>query len=177
MSQHVIIDGNNLLHAMPAHAPLPAVGRETLVRVVERWAARSEGDVASVTLVFDGPRPQSGMARQMSSDRVSVRFSAPITADDVIVELIQKAFRPDELRVVTSDSAIRHEARLRRCRCTDAAAFARELFATPAPSSPGVDPSAEKPSTVSESEVREWLDAFGLADGDDVLGEPGWPTP
>ena len=36
VAQHVIIDGNNLLHAMHEHAPIPHVGRETLVKIIER---------------------------------------------------------------------------------------------------------------------------------------------
>ena len=113
MPQHVIIDGNNLLHAMHAHAPLPAIGRETLVKVIERWAGARED---LVTLVFDGPVPRGGLARQMSSGRIAVRFAAPATADDVIVEMIHHASQPTALVVVTGDTAIRHEARLGACR-------------------------------------------------------------
>ena len=40
--EHVIIDGNNLLFAMYEHAPVPNIGRETLVRTVERWARNRE---------------------------------------------------------------------------------------------------------------------------------------
>ena len=48
MDTQVVIDGNNLLHAMHAHAPLPAIGRETLVRIIERWAERVGGEVVVV---------------------------------------------------------------------------------------------------------------------------------
>jgi len=41
MAAHILIDGNNLLHAMHQRAPIPQVGRETMVRVIERWARSS----------------------------------------------------------------------------------------------------------------------------------------
>lgn len=159
MPAHVVIDGNNLLHAMYEHAPLPHVGRETLVRIVERWAARRED---RVTLVFDGPVPREGLADQMSSKHMAVRFSAPITADDVIVAMVQRAAHPADMRVVTSDKAIRLEAVSRRCRHTDAASFVCELF-------PATDTPVDECDPVIESDERsdpalneDWLDTFGI---------------
>ncbi len=143
MPQHVIIDGNNLLYAMHAQAPMPHVGRETLVKLVERWAGRGDHEV---TLVFDGPIPPGGLARQMASDRITVRFSAPVTADDIIVDMIHQAKDPTIIRVVTSDNAIRHEAKRRRSRNTVAADFIEELFpqdSQPRPPGSGAAPAGE----------------------------------
>ena len=42
MPRQVVIDGNNLLYAMREHAPIPNVGRETMVRIIERWAKTHE---------------------------------------------------------------------------------------------------------------------------------------
>lgn len=159
---HVIIDGNNLLHAMHAHAPLPAIGRETLVKVIERWAGQGED---RVTLVFDGPVPWGGLSKQMSSRRIAVRFSGPQTADDVIVDLIHRARDPASVRVVTGDTAIRHEARLRRCRHTDVVSFVRELFPQPDRKEPPKGRMSEKPEQISAAEAEEWLDTFGLDEG------------
>ncbi len=153
MTEHLIIDGNNLLHAMHAHAPIPNVGRETLVRLIERWATpRSE----RVTLVFDGPVPRGGLARQMRSKRMAVRFSAPLTADDVIVELVKTAVYPTALRIVTGDNAIRLEASYRRCVCTGDAEFVRELFAR-------TDKSAGNPSTQDSQDTDRQGDGAGRA--------------
>ena len=167
MAEDVIIDGNNLLFAMREHAPLPAVGRETLVKVVERWARQGED---TVTLVFDGAVPPGDLARQMSSTRIRVRFSAPATADDIIVGMIHRARDPATVRVVTGDKAIRHEARIRRCRHTDAVTFVHELFPSPKASSGPKRPPAEKPEQVSPDEAREWLDLFDLDDEDPFDG-------
>jgi hypothetical protein len=166
MPQHTIIDGNNLLYAMHAHAPLPHVGRETLVRIIDRWAQTGDD---KVTLVFDGPTPREGLAKQMASDRIDVRFSAPETADDVIVSMIHAVKDPMAVRVVSSDTAIGREARYRRCRHTDAVGFTYELFAAEKTPTPHAPVRNEKPDKISPEERRQWLELFGLDDGE---GEP-----
>ncbi len=155
MQGHVIIDGNNLLHAMHEHAPIAAVGRETLVRIVDEWARRGQD---KVTIVFDGPPPRRELARQMDSTRVFVRFSAPATADDVIVDIVHRARQPSTIRVVTSDTAIRHEAKYRRCQHTDSASFVQALFKTADEPVADATPTTEKPADVSEREVREMME-------------------
>jgi predicted RNA-binding protein with PIN domain len=160
----VIIDGNNLIHAMHEHAPIPAVGRETLVRIVDEWARRGQD---RITIVFDGPPPRRELAKQMDSTRVFVRFSAPATADDVIVDMVQNARHPTAIRVITSDTAIRHEAKYRRCRHTDSASFVRELFATTDSTQlkqTESEKKPEKPKSVPAEEVEEWMDVFNSDD-------------
>jgi hypothetical protein len=167
MGLQVIIDGNNLLFAMHAHAPIPNVGRETLVRVVEKWARRRNDEV---TIVFDGHRPGGGLAQQLTSSQLDVQFSGNRTADDVIVALIQRTRDPGRIRIVTSDHAIRSEARHRRCGTTAADAFVGELF--PAPTSPPrPKPTGEKAKPpASTTERDEWLRLFGFTeDGDTDL--------
>lgn len=166
MPRHVIIDGNNLLYAMHAHAPIPSVGRETMVKLIERWARKGSDDV---TLVFDGPTPPGGLSRQMSSSRITVRFSAPRTADDIIVALIHRAKDPGSVRAVSSDTAIRHEAHLRRCTCTDCVAFVAELFGkADSPPSPATSSSEDKPVVGLSTDTDRWLDEFGI----DLADEP-----
>lgn len=168
MPSHVIIDGNNLLHAMHEHAPIPHVARETMVKIIERWARTHDDDV---TLVFDGPTPRGGLAKQMASDRMDVQFSAPVTADDVIVRLIHDARHPDTLRIVSSDTAIRHEARHRRCRDTTVLSFIEELFPPTTKQEPATVAPPEKPDHVAPQEADDWLDTFSLSDADDLLEE------
>ncbi len=161
MPKHVLIDGNNLLHAMHEHAPIPNVGRETLVKIIERWACCTEDEV---TIVFDGPVPREGLAKQMASGRITVRFSAPHTADDIIVAEIHGALHPTDLRIVTSDKSIRREARHRRSQDTDSTHFVREVFRKPGNAQePPNDksPTSEKPETPSRKESEEWMKTFG----------------
>lgn len=157
MAEHVIIDGNNLLHAMHEHAPIPHIGRESMVRLIRDWARRSHH---RVTLVFDGPMPKGGMAKQMQPAGIAVRFSAPETADDIIVQMVRAAPDPALLHIVSSDTAIRHEAGLRRCKHSDSATYIGTLFPPPAPHKKTQTAPPEKPDVVSPEEAREWLDVF-----------------
>jgi len=162
MPQHVIIDGNNLLHAMREHAPVPMVGRETMVRIVERWARRGH---ERVTLILDGHPPREGLSAQMTGAHITVRFSAPATADDLIVEMILRAANPDDLRIISGDTAIVHEASRRRCASTRPVDFIGELF-PPADPKAVPTPRVEKPDAVSPEEARELLDLLGEDAGD-----------
>lgn len=164
MPERVIIDGNNLLHAMHAHAPIPSVGRETMVKIIDQWARQSDDDV---TLVFDGPVPRKGLAAQMTSSRITVRFSAPATADDIIARMVQRARDPGSVRVISSDTALRHEALHRRCQYADSLAFINELFPPRDERHPKAAASTEKPGQVSPKETDEWLELFGLDDEDE----------
>ncbi len=167
MDEHVIIDGNNLLHAMREHAPIAPVGRETMVRLIERW---SRGSGSSVTLVFDGPVPRGGLSKQLSPDGMTVRFSAPATADDLIVAAIGDEKDPTRLRVVTSDTAIRHAAGYRRCRCTDAVSFIGELFPDQSTNDAPRPLTHEKPANVAPEDAEWWKSTFGGNDDEPFDG-------
>ena len=167
MAEHVIIDGNNLLHAMREHAPIAAIGRESMVRLIERW---SRGNGTGVTLIFDGPAPRGGFGKQLAPASLTVRFSAPATADDLIVAAIRDEKEPTRLRIVTSDTAIRHAAGYRKCHCTDAVDFIAELF--PRQSSSGVvkPPTDEKPTDIDPHEAQRWESTFGGSDEEPFAG-------
>lgn len=167
MPGQVVIDGNNLLHAMHEHAPLPPVGRETLVRIIERWARLREDEVM---LVFDGAAPRGELRKQMSSSRITVCFSAPASADDIIVDVVARAKDPALIRVITGDTAIRREARYRRCRHTDVVEFIRELFPPTDVSTPPPPPAGEKPEPGSANPVENWMQLFGYEDDEPFEG-------
>ncbi len=165
MTEIVFIDGNNLLYAMHEHAPVPSVGRETLVRIVERWARTGQDDV---TVVFDGPTPRGGMAAQLASPRIDVQYSAPKSADDIIIAQVKRAKNPGQVRVISSDTAIQYEARMRRCRATDCLAFIQELY-PPHSQKGGKAPQKTDPKENLSQDADEWLNYFGL---DNIEEEP-----
>ncbi len=164
MPEHVIIDGNNLLHSMYEHAPIPHIGRESMVRLIRDWAGQVPH---TVTLVFDGPMPKGGLAKQMQPAGIKVLFSAPETADDIIVQMVRAAPDPAQLHVVSSDTAIRYEAGLRRCKHSDSATFITTLFPPTAEDSETQTEQPEKPDVVSPQEASEWFDVFGNQDDKD----------
>ncbi len=163
MPEHVIIDGNNLLFAMYEHAPMPHVGRETLVRVIERWA---ETGSREVTLVFDGPDPQGALGEQLRSPRLDVLFSAPHTADDIIIAMVHETNDPGRIRVVSGDKAIRAEAVSHRCRHVTAIAFVAELFPPKERTGPPPEASPKPLKPEPKGTTQHWLETFGFDDSE-----------
>lgn len=160
-----IIDGNNLLHTYAALGPT-AVGRQHLCEIVGRWASRADADVV---LVFDGPSPLPGLRQQMQCDGLDIRFSETRTADDVIEALVAEAGSPANLCIITSDHAVAHAARHRRCRWITSQDFVRMLTA-PATARRNPPPTPEKPDAPGPQEADEWMQRFNIppADPDDL---------
>lgn len=182
MPGRVLIDGNNVWHAMRALGPLAAIGRQQVVVVVDRWA-RQRG--LEATVVFDGPSPGGGLEAQMQTGAVRTRFSDRLTADTILVEMIEHVTDAGRVAVVTSDRAILHAARARRCRTLTSVEFVEQLrrsdrpprsgrgsggarSGTPSPAPFQSDPAS---SALSGDEIEDWLDHFNV--GDDNL-PPYW---
>jgi predicted RNA-binding protein with PIN domain len=97
-----LIDGNNLLGSWGG----PQGGDDRRHEVVRRVAAFCRGRNARATVVFDGHALRSDLAAQ-DLGPVSVRVpEAGRDADSLIRELVERAPRPGELIVVTSDKAL-----------------------------------------------------------------------
>lgn len=149
-----IIDGNNLLGALGGPA-VPGDGRAAVLRRVAAFC-RDRG--ARVTLVFDGApfRPELG-AQELG--RVSVRFPEPgRDADSVIRDLVDRARRPAELTVVTSDKAVYSYARTRGAAALTAhqwKALARGPARRPRRTR---SERSEKPER--ETDIEGWLERF-----------------
>ena len=162
----VLIDGNNLLHAVRVLGPTRPPGRETLLKIIERWATDQHDEV---TLVFDGPRPHGAFGEQMRSEQIEVLFSGSRTADDCIVERLGTLPNPDRVLVVTDDTAIQYEARRRRCRSASTSVFIASLFPPDSTAAPTKtpEPVGDKPSNISERERNEWLASFDDGEADE----------
>jgi predicted RNA-binding protein with PIN domain len=97
-----LIDGNNLLGSWGG----PAGGDDRRAEVVRRVAAFCRARNVKATIVFDGHPLRPEMAAQEMGP-VSLRVPPPgVDADTVIRELLDRAPRPAELIVVTSDKAL-----------------------------------------------------------------------
>lgn len=159
MPEIVIIDGNNLLHAVRVLGPTRPPGREKLTRLIERWAVETHNHVM---LVFDGPAPAGPFGKQMQSQAVELVFSGMRTADDCIVERLKGITNADHVKVISDDTAIRYEARQNNCRLVSTTAFIASLF--PPSDIPkreaSVEASAEKPAETSNADRQTWLEVF-----------------
>ena len=97
-----LIDGNNLLGSWGG----PRDGDDGRAAVVRRVAAFCRARNVKATLVFDGHPLRPDMAAQ-ELGLVSLRVPPKgEDADSVIRELVERAPRPAELIVVTSDKAL-----------------------------------------------------------------------
>jgi predicted RNA-binding protein with PIN domain len=164
--ENVIIDGNNLLHAVRMLGPQRAPGRETLLRIIERWAVDSG---QNVLLVFDGPPPRGGFGEQMRSSRIEVIFSESRTADDCIVERLEQKPRAGKFLVVSDDTAIQYEVRRQGCQNVPTTAFIALLFPKDSPPTPSDSAitSNKKPAQTSTGEPDNWLDLFDDGQSDE----------
>lgn len=169
----VLVDACNVLHvegALPRD--LAGVDLGELAELVARSRYRHD----EVVLVMDGPH--AGPPLPASSSRIRAIASGPgRTADEVIVDLLERSSSPRSVIVVSSDRAIRTRARRRRCRMVHSEAFLEQIgrdahLEGRRRSSDAVGP----PSASTETWIREFgLDDEALArlvETDDAVASP-----
>lgn len=153
-----LIDGNNLMGSWGG----PSRGDDRRAEVLQRVAEFCRARGARATLVFDGHPLRADMASQ-TLGLVSLCVPEPgRDADSLIRDTVQRAARPAEIIVVTSDKAL-----YSYCRTLGAAvlrahewnALERQLGRNPgAPRLARRAVSGEKPE--HESDVAGWLARF-----------------
>jgi hypothetical protein len=147
----VIIDGNNLLHNLPAHERNRSSVRQQALDSVRHQRT-------SLTVVFDGP-PPSGSPAVEHLGQVVVQYSGSSSADDVIVGLLASRGRAADWVVVTDDRDLRNRVRERGARVrtlqewrTRGSREARRATAEP---------------KLSSREIAEWEEYFSSSSNDD----------
>ena len=148
-----IIDGHNLIPKIPGLSLHEPDDEMRLVELLQRYCARHN---VRVEVYFDRAAPgEAGKRRFGAVTAVFVR--AGRTADQAIaVRVRQLGKQARNWVVVSSDREVQQAARWAGARVTDASAFAAELRA---PS--GAAAGEEKPATLSDDELDEWLRLFG----------------
>jgi hypothetical protein len=139
-----LVDGNNLLGRLLGK---PRASEEEKRVVVRRIAARVRSGGSTVILFFDGEPP--GGARDAWLGRLSVRYGGPRSADDVIIEAVERAKARVDCHVVTDDRGLAERARTSGARALSTSDFLGRL---------GEDePSTGKPGVV---DVADWVGFF-----------------
>lgn len=170
----VLIDGYNILHAIPRFAPRGSdltLARERF----EAWlvAAVANRRVGECVLVWDG----RGGSRKRSSGRVLVLYTAAgITADERILDLCRGRFaaRAASTWVVSSDRDVQGPARALGFEVLGAMAFYRRWSAVGVRGGTGEvgdvaddDPGTMRRPRLSQSDIDELLEAFLEVEEDD----------
>jgi len=162
----VIVDGYNLILRTPALKPGPGRTLAEARAKLETLLSWVMGPEAEFLVVYDGA---DGMGKGESGGRVQTRFSKPpLTADDVIREVVEKKIdRGQSLTVVTSDAAV---ARHARAMGADIALADLFLASALGPGATAPD-TPEKPASLSKKELEEWAELFKRgkpAEGDET---------
>ncbi len=144
----VLVDGNNLLHRLPASQRSREAVRRGVLDLVRREGVK-------VTVVFDGP-PPSGTPQRELLGSVTVEYAGPRTADEVILHRVG-GVRTGQITVVTDDRELARRARVGGAEVRAVASWLEKLRTPP----------REKPDDVSPSEVAEWEAFFATGEHDD----------
>ena len=155
MLPHYIIDGYNLLHAIPTLKKLLShdafQAREQLVQFVSRLTFRRK---FRCTIVFDGAQPSSPHPSSTRSP-VHIVFSHPNSADIKIRSMIEASKNRTQLVVISSDHEILKFAKVCSCATFTSRSFSNLLFEDE-------DRGEQKDqTTLSKSQVEEWMKIFG----------------
>lgn len=147
----ILLDGNNLLHKLPANER-----RRAAVRKLVLEATRHEQ--MAMVVVFDGP-PPAGAPAEEALGRVRVIYAGSRSADDVILARIPAGRAARQWIVVTDDRTLAGRAR----GLGAATRKIREWRSRPSP-----DPPRSRPEPkLSAREVAEWQTFFESGDRDD----------
>ena len=154
----IVVDGYNLIHAMPELARLVANDLER-ARDALAWklAVYRSGRGVRVTVVFDGCDAATQQTRPPGG--VEVVFSrAPQNADAKIKTMLALEKSPRSWTVVTSDNSIVRYARDYGAKTIPSAEFAAKLGST----IPKLGPNRPAPqdTPMTPSEVSEWEEYF-----------------
>jgi predicted RNA-binding protein with PIN domain len=110
MQEHLIIDGNNALHAIPVLAKSlerdRQLARDDLIRMLEPLQARNQ---YLLTVVFDGRGGKTSLTKHQGNSNYSIIYSSSSQgADGVIERMLMAAEFPERITVGTNDNLIRN---------------------------------------------------------------------
>jgi predicted RNA-binding protein with PIN domain len=113
-----LVDGNNLLGYLTG-GPGASDGERRAVQT--RIAARVRSGKSSVVLFFDG-EPDAGK-REAWMGALTVRYAGNRSADDAIIEAVERSKARRDCHVVTDDRALAERARQRGARSLSVSDF------------------------------------------------------
>ncbi len=148
----ILLDGNNLLHDLPA-------GKRTREEVRRLVLERVRHERQRVTVVFDGP-PPTGSPDREALGGVTVVWSGARSADDVIVASLPDGSAARQWVVVSDDRELARRARERGAEARPLAAWRTR---SPRPGR------ADRPSAgaVRTGDIASWESYFATGRDDE----------
>lgn len=155
---HYLIDGHNLISAMPDISLDDPDDEIKLILVLKSWAVARHKRV--VTVIFDSGLP-GGYQQRLSTSQINVVFAPEgRTADSLLIHRIKKIPNPPEYTLVSSDRMIQAAAKRRKMLFLTSAEFAEKLVEKEKPT-PKPKPTESDEPALSSDEVAQWLELFG----------------
>ena len=153
---HYLIDGHNLIAALPDISLEDPEDEAELVLLLRSWTAA--GAKRRATIIFDGGLP-GGQSRGLSSSVVQVIFaSSGKPADNLLISRIHQVRNPAEHTLVSSDRAVTAVAKARRMPHISSQEFAQRLLQAPQMDN---EPSENEKPELGEEDIADWLKLFG----------------
>lgn len=174
MSLLLLIDGYNVVApvAPPGRFPDPQWLQRERNRLVQRLAEGLSAELRSRTcVVFDAANPPADRPPQFVVDELEVRFAVGYPeADDLLEEIIAAHSAPKQLAVVSSDRRVQAAAQRRGAIPFESQAWLDQLLDGRIGLAVAVDHGAgqgrgrtvDKPHSLGDEEVQQWLDEFGF---------------
>lgn len=167
----LLIDGYNLIFLSGVKADkVDSVElkrlRDNLIWKLNRYAEKKD---ATVIVVFDSPYEDPlKQCSYKKEGRVEVIYTSKgLTADKVIIDIVQKSPSPSNYTVVTSDSSIVKTCSNSGSKVMTSETFLKKLFSTfEVQEDKGEDKNfkavKEKLEGISKEDAKFWLDVFNL---------------
>ncbi len=110
---HLIIDGYNVMHALPVEKEWPGkTSQDRRGSFLERLRAWVGSRPHRVTVVFDGAKGGDAMGGYERSGNLEIRYSRRgEEADEVIRRMVEEEANPREILLVSSDKGVSGHAR------------------------------------------------------------------
>jgi predicted RNA-binding protein with PIN domain len=141
-------DGNNLIGQSAAAARADSRARQAFLSALTSYHRSGGG---KFLVYFDGDDPD----RSASPPGVSVRYSAPLSTDEAILQRLRETRNASEIIVVTNDREL-----MLRCRTEGAAVLTWREFTAKMQSRRISRPNHTDPQ--EHVDVDEWIRYFGL---------------
>jgi predicted RNA-binding protein with PIN domain len=150
MSLHYLIDGYNLLFALPEMPP--GTWQEKRAHLLSLLELRRPHGNNALTIVFDS---RQGLGDKFQQNKFTVIFTAGETADDYISAYVRRASHPRTLVVVSNDQGIRILVKGTGARFISVEEFLKKGASSPRPQRAERNPRDEQ--DITDEFSKKWL--------------------